>query len=99
MSKQDRENYGAGSLATFLMQIFKPKPTYQGYIRSAAWREKANAAKKRAGYRCQVCNSKTDLQAHHRTYERLYREKAGDITVLCAKCHKLFSDNGRLSHD
>lgn len=99
MSKQDREDYGAGSLATFLMQIFKPRMTYWDYLKTEAWKLKADAAKRRAKFRCQVCNSKKNLQAHHRTYARLYKERPEDLTVLCAECHKLFSDNGRLAHD
>jgi len=68
---------------------------YLEYINSPEWREKAEAAKKRAGYRCQVCNrprSEVQLDAHHRTYERLGHEDDGDITVLCRRCHDLFEN-------
>ena len=71
---------------------------YHEYIRSEEWRRKADAAKKRAGYRCQLCNtpdSMAALEAHHRTYERLGNEEAGDITVLCDECHDLFERNKR----
>jgi hypothetical protein len=70
--------------------------TYQEYIQSDEWKSKAEAAKKRAGYRCQVCNSPDYLEAHHRTYERMCDELPGDITVLCKECHELFSQFGRL---
>jgi hypothetical protein len=69
---------------------------YNTYINSPEWRAKANAAKQRAGNRCQVCNrpsSEIQLNAHHRTYERLGNENPDDITVLCRDCHKLFSDS------
>lgn len=72
---------------------------YQEYIRSAEWREKADAAKERAGHRCQVCNTPDNmasLEAHHRTYERLGREADDDITVLCDECHDLFSRNHKM---
>lgn len=68
---------------------------YAIYIDSDEWREKAEEAKQRAGYRCQVCNRHRDevtLDAHHRTYERLGREKPMDITVLCRDCHTLFEN-------
>ena len=63
---------------------------YDTYIQSDAWRERADAAKERAGWCCQLCNSHvsgTVLSAHHRTYERLGQEKPMDITVLCSDCH------------
>jgi hypothetical protein len=71
-------------------------PDYYTYIRSPQWRKKADAAKARAGYRCQVCNrpaSEITLDAHHRTYERLGNERPEDITVLCRDCHSLFEEN------
>lgn len=30
------------------------------------------------------------FNVHHRTYERLGKERLGDLTVLCRKCHGLF---------
>lgn len=73
-----------------------PPIVYQIYIRSDAWRQKANEAKERAGQRCQVCNGTERLQAHHRNYDRLGYELPEDITILCDECHELFSKQGRL---
>lgn len=67
---------------------------YKTYIHSEAWHRKAEAAKRRAGYRCQVCNRSKDevtLDAHHRTYANLGHERPEDVTVLCRDCHKLYS--------
>lgn len=75
---------------------------YETYIQSPEWRAKANAAKQRAGFRCQVCNrpaSQVQLDAHHRTYDRLGNELPEDITVLCHDCHKLFSENSSIHRD
>lgn len=70
------------------------RPAYHTYIVSEAWRDKARAAKERAHHHCQVCNAgHVQLDAHHRTYERLGRELATDITVLCRTCHGLFEMN------
>ena len=90
-------DYGAGSLATLLIDTHENKPfefnfeaipvNYDEYIRSAAWKEKADAAKARAGHRCQICYGTHRLQAHHRTYIRLGHELPTDITVLCDTCH------------
>jgi hypothetical protein len=72
---------------------------YYAYIVSPAWGHKAEAAKERAGFRCQVCNRSRDegarLDAHHRTYERLGHERPEDITVLCGNCHELYETNKR----
>jgi 5-methylcytosine-specific restriction endonuclease McrA len=69
---------------------------YFKYLMSDAWRTRAEAAKARASYRCQLCNSPDRLETHHRTYERLGHELDSDLTVLCAVCHELFSKHGRL---
>ena len=70
----------------------KKKLNYYEYIQSKEWIKKANAAKKRADGRCQLCYKDGSLHAHHRTYKRLGDEKPNDITVLCANCHAKFHD-------
>ena len=64
---------------------------YSEYLRTKEWRERRAACLKGAGYRCVVCNSGVKLQAHHRTYERIGSELAGDLTCLCDSCHRAFS--------
>ena len=69
---------------------------YDIYIRSPAWKVKAEACKNAAGRRCQVCNVSehaSTLDAHHRTYERLGAELPGDLTCLCRECHGLYHGN------
>jgi hypothetical protein len=61
---------------------------YLAYLNSPDWRRRRNAALRRAGFRCERCNSKRDLQAHHKTYERLGAERDSDIEVLCLLCHE-----------
>jgi hypothetical protein len=65
---------------------------YQAYLTTPYWREVSRAVKKRAGFRCQLCNSPLDLQAHHRTYEHKGDElnHLNDLICLCKKCHKNF---------
>lgn len=69
---------------------------YYIYIKSPEWKARADAAKERAGYRCQFCNGTDRLEAHHRTYERLGNELPDDITVLCHECHRVMSENREL---
>lgn len=60
------------------------------YLRSPHWRSTRLGALERAGHRCQVCNAAQRLDVHHRTYERLGRERPEDLTVLCRTCHETF---------
>ena len=89
ISMADFEAFLLGLVATATRRV-----DYYEYIKSPAWKAKADAAKKAAGYRCQVCNHGKDegavLDAHHRTYERLGHERPEDITVLCRDCHALY---------
>lgn len=61
---------------------------YEEYLQSPAWRRTRNGALHRAGFVCQKCGTKDRLQAHHKTYERLGRERDEDLEVLCAVCHE-----------
>lgn len=64
------------------------KQGYTYYIQfSPRWKRKRKACLKRFGYRCALCNSPRNLEAHHRIYKNLYNEKPGDLTCLCRDCH------------
>lgn len=95
----DKTLFNVHGAADALCKMFGDRPVnYREYILSAAWREKAEAAKERAGQRCQVCNrprGEVMLDAHHRTYDRLGNEAPEDITVLCRDCHSLYEANKR----
>jgi hypothetical protein len=73
---------------------------YHAYLRTNKWKMKADAARERAGHRCQVCNrpsGKVQLDVHHRTYERIFNEAPEDLTVLCHDCHIIFEKHKRKS--
>jgi len=70
---------------------------YADYRQTERWKMLASDTKARAGGRCQICNSPDNLEAHHRTYERVGDELPGDLTCLCRECHELFSKGGKLS--
>ena len=64
---------------------------YDSYIHSPRWRRKADAAKRRAGYRCQSCSAmagEVTLDAHHNNYRTLGFEDARDLFVMCRRCHR-----------
>jgi 5-methylcytosine-specific restriction endonuclease McrA len=77
--------------ARFRASVY-PLMKYSDYLTTHHWKEVARVTKDRAGHRCQLCNSERNLEAHHRTYERLGREDEGDVTVLCNTCHSKFHD-------
>lgn len=54
---------------------------YRQYLQSPEWRERAEATKARFGRRCALCNGTGDLEAHHRTYDRVGQEH--EATVKC----------------
>ena len=90
------ENYSRGIYISAAIT----KVSYEEYIKSTRWQMKADDAKERANYRCQLCNvNVSTLHAHHRTYERLGNELPEDITVLCPECHRKFHGIGQVSDE
>jgi len=70
---------------------------YPEYLGSDEWSVKREYMLRRAGHRCQVCNSEGPLDIHHRTYERTGHEVPDDLIALCRACHQSFHDSGRLA--
>jgi HNH endonuclease len=66
---------------------------YDEYIKSTMWRNISAKMKQLARYRCQRCGKTfhpSELEVHHRNYDRLGRENPGDLEVLCkAMCHSI----------
>ena len=66
---------------------------YREYLASPQWKEFRDAAIAAARWRCQECGAGAlELHAHHLTYERLGRERADDVIVLCPPCHRAVHD-------
>lgn len=65
---------------------------YDAYLKTDYWKAVSDSVKRRAGYRCQVCNSQHDLQAHHRTYDHKGSEleHLDDLVCMCRRCHAVF---------
>jgi len=72
---------------------------YQDFLGTPYWKAIAAHTKYRAGYRCQLCNSRMGLVTHHRDYSIHGREHAHiyDLIVLCNYCHEKFHDTERKS--
>lgn len=61
---------------------------YEKYLKSGHWKEfrkRFLARKKPKG--CWSCGRKGRLDLHHVTYERLGRERIGDVVAICRTCH------------
>ena len=71
---------------------------YQQYLQSEQWRRKRAKKLRQARYKCQYCDKTgVSLQAHHLTYERLYRERMSDLAIACEDCHKIADEVRRFN--
>ena len=62
---------------------------YKEYMGSPEWKQLSEFVKKRAGWKCQTCNSSIDLVAHHRSYEKGADENGENCIAICKRCHAL----------
>lgn len=61
---------------------------YKLYLRTWKWIQKRDFIRWRAGGRCEQCGKRSErIQAHHRTYARLFDELPQDLIGLCGGCH------------
>tara|TARA_Y100000310_G_scaffold232390_1_gene235188 strand:- start:9176 stop:9829 length:654 start_codon:yes stop_codon:yes gene_type:complete len=88
--RQEEEERRANALRTL------QRMPYSDYLRSDHWDRVRKLARKAAGGRCQVCNSRERLEVHHRTYDRRGEEHPADLTVLCSGCHQKFHADGAM---
>ena len=63
------------------------KAKYHAYLLSDEWRNRRACRAYMDGHRCLKCGSTENLETHHVTYERLFRERMRDLITLCHKCH------------
>jgi len=65
---------------------------YSEFLRTPYWRAVATHVKYKAGRKCQVCGSRENLAAHHRSYALHGYEHTWkglkELTCLCDGCHK-----------
>ena len=64
---------------------------YATYLRSPRWRILRTLRRWLDGGRCRVCNSRVQLETHHRSYQHRGGSligEFGDIVTLCKVCHK-----------
>jgi hypothetical protein len=71
----------------WLVSITGPRVDYHTYIQSARWAHLRDLALEHYGEACLLCGATYDIHVHHRTYDRLGKERLADLTVLCKDCH------------
>lgn len=62
---------------------------YSDFIKTGYWKILSYKAKKKAGFKCVVCDSTENLQAHHKHYDNHgdITKEVDDLVCLCAECH------------
>lgn len=80
------------------MQSYERKRMdYSEFLETAYWSRRHLDVSLDFGWRCALCNVKSPLQVHHRTYERRGHEFDRDLIPLCKECHRAFHDNRQLA--
>lgn len=74
---------------------------YKDFLRTPYWKIIAFQVKERYNFKCAICSSNHNLNAHHRTYDRIgqeyyYWKSEKDLICLCEECHALFHKNSKL---
>lgn len=92
----NRKRPAVGPLSVARILRLRSMP-YREYLLTPEWAARRLGKIMDADGRCQVCNSAKDLEVHHRTYARRGAERWNDLVVLCAECHGLFSEHGKLA--
>ena len=68
------------------------KMPFKEYRKTPEWRARRNRVLLRAGYRCELCESRGLIDVHHKTYDQYGDELLSDLIALCRPCHQKFHD-------
>lgn len=64
------------------------KAAYEAHLQSETWRQMRQLVIQRDGGLCQGCLQAPGQHVHHLTYDRVGRELAFDLILLCEACHE-----------
>lgn len=72
--------------------------SYQMYLKSNHWQDVRNRYyASKYPYKCNICEVKTGLQLHHKSYKRIGNERLNDLVYLCGIHHKQLHDTLKVS--
>jgi len=76
------------------IEYFIQSMNYRDFLETPYWTIVSEKKKIQAKFKCQLCNSQSNLQTHHRTYSIRGKElqNLNDLVVLCEECHKKHHD-------
>jgi 5-methylcytosine-specific restriction endonuclease McrA len=66
----------------------KHRIKYYQYLASEEWAQIKLDLYQLRGKKCEVCDSKQNIQVHHLTYKNVFNEEPEDLILLCKKCHE-----------
>lgn len=64
---------------------------YNEFLKTEEWKQIAQMVKERDGYKCVICGSTENLNAHHIGYDGDCLDE-NDIVTLCNRCHECLHD-------
>lgn len=67
------------------------KQKYYDYLQSDSWKLKRQRVLWRDDFCCQFCSvvlTSEHLHVHHKTYDRIFKERLSDLLTLCEDCHR-----------
>jgi hypothetical protein len=79
-------------MATHRSALKKLGMTYKAYLQSDHWIALKKRFYKKYPRQCAICESKGQVDLHHRTYKRLGKERITDLVALCREHHSAFHE-------
>jgi len=72
-------------------QLVSKRAAYRKYLKSPQWKSIRTFIITSRQYTCEKCLNKfseNQLQVHHLTYKRIFKEDMMDLLLVCEPCHK-----------
>lgn len=71
-----------------VLRNYRVQGWYKVYLATDHWKAVRERTMRRDKYRCQRCGSRKSLEVHHLNYDRVGKERLGDLVTLCYRCHR-----------
>lgn len=71
-----------------LLEGITRKSRYSEYLQSKEWNKLKAKVINRANGTCEGCDTKSILEVHHLTYDRVGMELMTDLVAFCPNCHR-----------